>query len=99
MFVDWSTFHKNNNSNTCLGIAFGAVGHQGYNVFNSDWPHEFTIFCGKGADLLAQVTCVPLSDHETYVIVSAYANDASTAELARNSIRDEIINTVPFDNP
>jgi hypothetical protein len=98
MFVQWGTFNKGFNSNTCLSIAFGAVRNQGYQVFNPDWPHEFSLFCGKGADLLLQVVCVPENANQTYIIVTAYSNDEPTAELARNSVRDEIVRTVPIDN-
>ena len=96
MFVQWGTFTKAL-IQYVPQYRLWRCENQGYQVFNPDWPHEFALFCGKGAGLLLQVVCVPLNANQTYIIVTAYSDDEPTAELARNSVRDEIVRTVPFD--
>jgi hypothetical protein len=47
--------------------------------------------------VIVQVTCRPLNDGRTYVIVSAFSEDDPTAEQAHNTIRQGIQNTVNID--
>jgi len=82
--------------NDTLNAAQTSLERRGYRIFNSTAANEGMVMGGLG-DVIVQVTCRPLNDGRTYVIVSAFSEDPSAAEQARNIIRQDIQGTINFD--
>lgn len=89
MNVQWGTFHRSGNVGDLLNEAETAMRGQGYQVFNPANSNNSMVI-GGNADVMVQATAMSGGTGLTYLIVSAYSPDASTAEQARNTIRDGI---------
>src|SRR6266487_4178631 len=89
MNAQWGTFTQQHGLpfNDTLNTAQASLQRHGYQIFNSTATNEGMVMGGLG-DVIVQVTCRPLNDGRTYVIVSAFSEDASAAEQARNLIRE-----------
>jgi len=98
MNAQWGTFTQQHGLpfNDTLNTAQASLQRHGYQIFNSTATNEGMVMGGLG-DVIVQVTCRPLNDGRTYVIVSAFSEDASAAEQARNLIRQDIQNAIRFD--
>jgi hypothetical protein len=98
MNAQWGTFIQQHglSFNNTLSVAQTSLERHGYQIFNSTAANEGMVLGGL-EDVIVQVTCRPLNDGRTYVIVSAFSEDASAAKQARNSIRQDIQNSINFD--
>ncbi len=98
MNAQWGTFTQQHglSFNDTLNAAQTSLERHGYQIFNSTAANEGMVLGGLG-DVIVQVTCRPLNDGRASVIVSAFSEDGSAAEQARNSIRQDIQNTINFD--
>ena len=98
MNAQWGTFTQQHglSFNDTLNAAQTSLERRGYRIFNSTAANEGMVMGGLG-DVIVQVTCRPLNDNRTYVIVSAFSEDPSAAEQARNTIRQDIQNEVRID--
>ena len=98
MNAQWGTFIQQHglSFNGTLNAAQTSLERHGYQIFNSTAANDGMVL-GRLGDVIVQVTCRPLNDGRTYVIVSAFSEDASAAEQARNIIRQDIQNTINID--
>ena len=97
----WGTFIKSTNpapnvTNTrlCLEFAERALRRFSFQIFDpADQSGDYSVL-GRTPDgeIIVHVVCVPLVAPNTWVSVSAYANNSAAAESMRNLIRTEIIN-------
>ena len=55
------------------------------------------VIIGGVGELIVTTVCEPQADGSTRIAVIATSTDSSTAELARNRIRERIVNAVVFD--
>jgi hypothetical protein len=83
------SFSKSSTVEFCLISAKAAMGVQGLAILNGD---NHTILGGND-DVIVQVSCSSNSDGSTWVVVTAFSNNSSTAEGARNSIRQYIVDS------
>lgn len=89
----WGTFRKVATLNTCISCALSAVSRQGYQVFLKD---NNTVIAGNN-QVVVQVSCSPQRDGTTWVVVTAHSSDSATAESARNTVRQKIVNCGAID--
>jgi hypothetical protein len=87
----WGTFTKAVSLNSCLSMARKALYDQGYQYQNADY-----MVMGFRDTVAVSVVCVPRAQN-TWVAVTAYSDDSTTAELARNRVREQIVRMVSFD--
>jgi len=96
----WGTFIKATNpapgvTNTqlCLRFAERALRRFGLQIFDpADQSGDYSVL-GRTPDgeAIVHVVCVPLAAPNSWVSVSACANNSAAAEMMRNLIRTEII--------
>jgi len=98
MNAQWGTFTQQHGLafNETLNAAQGSLQQHGYQIFNSVAANEGMVM-GRLGDVIVQVTCRSLNDGRTYVIVSAFSENAALAEQARNTIRQDIQNVAIID--
>jgi hypothetical protein len=96
MNVQWGTFTRNGSVSDMLGEAERAMRGVGYQVLNSAGNNNSMVI-GGNADVLVQATSMSTGPNQTFNIVSAFSQDASIAEQARNAIRDGMPNVIFFD--
>jgi hypothetical protein len=98
MNAQWGTFVQQHglSFNDTLIAGQNSLQSHGYQIFNAVASNEGMVMGGLG-DVIVQVTCRSLNDGRTFTIVSAFSEDPSAAEQARNTIRADIQNTVRFD--
>lgn len=86
-------FRKVASVKACVSCALTAANQQHYTVFFKD---TFTVLAGNN-QVIVQVSCAPLKDGTTFVMVTGYSSDSATAEAARNQVREIIVKCVSFD--
>ena len=98
MNAQWGTFVQQHGLHyqLTLNVAQLSLERHGYQIYVAQDQNENMIIGALGS-VIVQVTCQPLNDGRTYVIVSAFSDDASAAEQARNTIRQDIQNQVQID--
>jgi len=89
MNAQWGTFRRKGSVHDLLVEAEDAMRGQGYQVANPVSNNNSMVMGGNDS-VLAQATATSTGPEETYLIVSAFSQDASTAEQARNTVRDGI---------
>jgi len=89
MNVQFGTFNRAGSVNDLLVEAEQAMRGNGFQVFNPVSSNNSMVI-GGNADVMVQATAMSIGQGETFLIVSAYSDDASIAEQARNTIRDGI---------
>lgn len=93
---DLGTFSKNADVNTCLSFAKDSFARRGFKTLLAGDP--YTVIGGAAdGSVLIQVTCVPQSAGTSWVIVTAYSDNGSLAETARNNTRSDIEAEVLID--
>ncbi|MFF0490938.1 hypothetical protein ACWDSJ_17620 [Nocardia sp. NPDC003482] len=95
MFAHWGTFTKPNSLNVCLGFADDSLRQHGYQVWETANDGDYMLIGGNN-NVIVNVTCVPQQGN-TWISVSAYSPDSATAEAARNSVRETIVNLQLID--
>ena len=93
----WGTFHRHGSVRDLLGEAEQAMRSRGYQVFNPVSSNNSMVIGGTG-DVLVEATSMSVGNNETFNIVSAFSDDGSAAEQARNAIRDAMADIVIIDN-
>jgi len=88
MDVQWGTFHRSGSVQDLLVEAEQAMSGNGYQIFNPV-SNNNSMVIGGNANVIVQATAMS-TNQGTFLIVTAYSDDASTAEQARNTIRDGI---------
>jgi hypothetical protein len=89
MNVQFGTFKRKGSVHDLLVEAEDAMRGNGFQVFNNVGSNNSMVI-GGNADVMVQATAMSTGPEETFLIVSAYSQDASIAEQARNTIRDGI---------
>jgi hypothetical protein len=96
----WGTFIKSTHpapnvsgAQLCLEIAETALRRFSFQIFDpADQSGDFAVL-GRTPDgeIIVQVVCVPLAAPNTWIIVTASANNSDAAAQMRNLIRSEIV--------
>lgn len=92
----WGTFTRNSSAAAMLTEAESAMRARGYQIFNAASVNDSMVI-GGNADVLVQATSMQTGPDRTFNIVSAFSQDASIAEQARNAIRDGMPNITSID--
>jgi hypothetical protein len=95
MFAHWGFFNKGLNIGSCLAISENVMRQNGLQIFDGS-KNGYLIIGGVGA-LMVTTACERQGDGSTWIAVIAISTDSRTAELARNQIRERIINTHIID--
>src|SRR4051812_28142973 len=96
----WGTFIKSTHPapnvthvRLCLELGETALRRFGFQIFDpADQSGDYSVL-GRTPDgeIIVHVACVPLAAPNTWISVSAYANNSAAAASMRNLIRSEII--------
>jgi hypothetical protein len=85
--VQWGSFSKGFSMQESLQTAEEAMHAQGFQILET----KGIVRIGDKANVILQVSCAPIDANSTAIVVSAYSNDSSAAELARNEVRTYIL--------
>jgi hypothetical protein len=96
MVVHWGFFNKGLHIGSCLAISENAMQQEGLQVFDGSKASGFLVVGGAG-NVMVTTACEQQADGSTRIAVIATSTDSSAAELARNRIRERIVNAVVID--
>jgi hypothetical protein len=80
---------------TCTRFAKNALSKYNYAVL---FDNNNTVLGGDD-HVVVEVVCAPRNDGGSLATVSAFSNDSTTAEAARNNVRTYIAGAVCIDSP
>lgn len=94
MAAHWGTFHPRMSSNVGLSTGNNVLTEQGYSLIEP-LKNGAHMIVGQRGDLIVAIHSMPEGDG-TWMSVFAYSGDSAEAELARNTVRTEIMKRVEF---
>jgi hypothetical protein len=77
------------------GIAQQGMSQRGYEIWDSGTDGDFVVIGGHD-DLIVQVVAVPQGDQNSWVVVTGFSEDSSTAGQGRDEIRTHIVTAGGF---